>query len=664
MANIIKIKNKTTSGVPTALQMATKELVFNEVDNKLYYKKESDDSVIHINQNSGGTVTSIGISIGVSGSDINISGSPITTSGSITVNIPTASATNRGALSSSDWTTFNNKVGGSGAANKVTYWTSATNISYNNNFHWDNTNGRLGIGTASPTYQLTTTQDVLLNGIRAGKGNGSLSENTVFGANSGSSLTGNYNSFFGYNAGQNITTGQSNVGIGPGALQSGNGSWNIGIGYNALKVNTANNNVGIGVSALVNNTTGTKNVGIGSNSLASNIEGEQNIAIGTNALYNANSSYNVGIGVSAGYNITSGYQNMLIGTFAGLGLTTQNGNTAIGVSSMRYASGQFNLGIGNATLQNVSGSYNIAVGGLNALTTGANNVGIGVTVLNNMTTGSYNVAIGRNAGLDSNGSYNVFIGNDVGRQETGDSKLMIWNKSTLNEANDRDRAIIYGEMGSVPANQNLHLNAKVKVSEKPSAATTIAGYDASGYFANVTLGSGLSLSGGTLSASGGSGTVTSVAAATGTSGTDFNITGSPITTSGTLTFNIPTASASNRGALSSDDWTTFNSKISGTGSTGRVPFFDSSSSISSNSNFTYQGGTGTLTAPYIKATSSGGTATTVTGRDSNNIISNITIGSQLALSSGTLNTTGFSGTFKTGDAKIVTVVNGIITSVI
>lgn len=122
MANIIKIKNKTTSGAPTPVQMATKELVFNEVDNKLYYKKESDSSVIHINPNSGGTVTSVGINIGTSGTDINISGSPITTSGSITVNIPTASATNRGALSSSDWTTFNSKISGTGSTGRVPFF--------------------------------------------------------------------------------------------------------------------------------------------------------------------------------------------------------------------------------------------------------------------------------------------------------------------------------------------------------------------------------------------------------------------------------------------------------------------------------------------------------------------------------------------------------------
>jgi hypothetical protein len=46
--------------------------------------------------------------------------------------------------------------------------------------------------------------------------------------------------------------------------------------------------------------------------------------------------------------------------------------------------------------------------------------------------------------------------------------------------------------------------------------------------------------------------------ATGTSGTDFNISSS----TATHTFNLPTASATNRGALSSADWITFNGKAS------------------------------------------------------------------------------------------------------
>ena len=64
---------------------------------------------------------------------------------------------------------------------------------------------------------------------------------------------------------------------------------------------------------------------------------------------------------------------------------------------------------------------------------------------------------------------------------------------------------------------------------------------------------------------GGSGTVTSVAALTlGTSGTDLSSTVANSTTTPVITLNVPTASATNRGALSSADWTTFNNKGSGT----------------------------------------------------------------------------------------------------
>jgi hypothetical protein len=67
--------------------------------------------------------------------------------------------------------------------------------------------------------------------------------------------------------------------------------------------------------------------------------------------------------------------------------------------------------------------------------------------------------------------------------------------------------------------------------------------------------------------------------ATGTSGTDFGISSA----STTHTFNLPTASATNRGALSSGDWTTFNGKfntpsgttsqyVRGDGSLASLPF--------------------------------------------------------------------------------------------
>ncbi len=63
--------------------------------------------------------------------------------------------------------------------------------------------------------------------------------------------------------------------------------------------------------------------------------------------------------------------------------------------------------------------------------------------------------------------------------------------------------------------------------------------------------------------------------ATGTSGTDFNINSS----TSTHTFNLPTASGTNRGLLSSSDHTTFSNKIGGSGSASRIPYFATSSTI-------------------------------------------------------------------------------------
>jgi hypothetical protein len=115
---------------------------------------------------------------GTSGTDFGISSATDTH----TFNLPTASSINRGALSSADWTTFNNKVpasrtltingvafdlsadrswtvsggiSGSGASGQVAYWDGTTSQAGSNNLFWDNTNGRLGIGTNVPSADLS-----------------------------------------------------------------------------------------------------------------------------------------------------------------------------------------------------------------------------------------------------------------------------------------------------------------------------------------------------------------------------------------------------------------------------------------------------------------------------------------------------------------------------
>jgi len=116
---------------------------------------------------------------------------------------------------------------------------------------------------------------------------------------------------------------------------------------------------------------------------------------------------------------------------------------------------------------------------------------------------------------------------------------------------------------------------------------------------------------GTIALVGGSGvgTVTSVSALTiGTSGTDISSTVANSTTTPVITLNVPTASATNRGALSSADWTTFNNKqnaltnpVTGTGTTNYLPKFTGTSTIGNS--LVYDNGTtvfvNTTTAPGL-----------------------------------------------------------------
>jgi hypothetical protein len=86
------------------------------------------------------------------------------------------------------------------------------------------------------------------------------------------------------------------------------------------------------------------------------------------------------------------------------------------------------------------------------------------------------------------------------------------------------------------------------------------------------------------------GTVTSVGLSSATSGVTIGST--PITTSGTITLAIATASGSQQGLLSSADWTTFNNKqnaltnpVTGTGTTNYLPKFTGTSTIGNSQVF-------------------------------------------------------------------------------
>jgi hypothetical protein len=150
------------------------------------------------------------------------------------------------------------------------------------------------------------------------------------------------------------------------------------------------------------------------------------------------------------------------------------------------------------------------------------------------------------------------------------------------------------------------------------------GINVSGTYPNFTIANSAPSSGGT---------VTNVSALTiGTTGTDLSSTIATGTTTPVITLNVPTASATNRGVLSSANWTTFNTKgcsmggnLNGTTITVTTTYLGigatSSNTTETNRRTSVIGGTvtylylrtaGTMTGTMVVTLMKNGVATTMT----------------------------------------------------
>ena len=371
-------------------------------------------------------VTSISaLTLGTSGTDLSSTVANGSTTPVITLNIPTASATNRGALSSADWTTFNGKqntitlttTGTSGAA---TFASNTINIpNYGSTF-----SGYVPYKGATDSVNLGAF-DLTVNSLRVGRGGGGIASNTVIGngalfantTGANSTAIGNFALSKNVSAIQNTAIGSfalfenivgtSNTATGFQALRNNTGSGNTANGASALGENLAgNNNTAFGFGALRKNTTASANTAIGHNALFANIDGINNTAIGALALgSNTSGTLNTATGVSALTANTTGTSNTATGLFALGANTTGTTNTAMGQGALRF---------------NTVGSYNTAVG-YNAL----NLTNPAVTL-----TGS-NTALGYIAGsTNTTGINNTFIGNGaVGSSATVNNEITLGNSS-------------------------------------------------------------------------------------------------------------------------------------------------------------------------------------------------------------------------------------------
>jgi len=154
-----------TSGTDFAISSATATHTFNLPTASATNRgalSSADWTTFNNKTSNLGTVTSVGLSSATSG--VTIGSSPVTTSGTITLAIATASGSQNGLLSSTDWTTFNGKqnaltnpVTGTGTTNYLPKFTGSTTIG-NSLFTDNGTNaGYNNGGVAARTFIIQAT---------------------------------------------------------------------------------------------------------------------------------------------------------------------------------------------------------------------------------------------------------------------------------------------------------------------------------------------------------------------------------------------------------------------------------------------------------------------------------------------------------------------------
>ena len=214
---------------------------------------------------------------------INITGTaPAGTLTGTTLNstVVTSSLTSVGTIGTGTWqgTKIATGYGGTGltsfTANQIFYASSTSVVAQSTNLQFNGTT-------------LTLANDLLVNGITAGRGSGGISTNTVFGNNAfanATPATGTLNAAFGDLALASISSGAANNGIGHSAGSSiTSGNHNICVGYiTGNTITTGSGNVIIGSYSGVVITTGGYNTQLGYNTTPSSaaVTGEMIISSG------------------------------------------------------------------------------------------------------------------------------------------------------------------------------------------------------------------------------------------------------------------------------------------------------------------------------------------------------------------------------------------------
>ena len=253
---------------------------------------------------------------------------------------------------------------------------STGNISINNNqLYVQQTDGAVGIGTASPVASAlidmtSTTKGLLVPRMTKSQKNTIASPATGLLLYQTDDIRGFYysyggawkplkvvdsvNSFLGYRSGDLIAGGIFNTAIGNYTLQSlTTGDKNTAAGHNSLVSNTVGiENAAFGADAMNVNDSGNYNAALGNSSLTSNRNGNYNTGIGFSSLYFQSGDNNSALGFSAGDYTTGTAEGTFLGTLTQAGADLSN-VTAVGFNAI--VPGSNSVRIGNTAVTSIGG---------------------------------------------------------------------------------------------------------------------------------------------------------------------------------------------------------------------------------------------------------------------------------------------------------------------
>lgn len=401
---VLSTNNGTNSGTIS---------IGNGVNNSIIFTTNGVGSIyaaantLYVGKGSGGTVSSNGGVLTLTGSSVSISDPIIFGSNTATLGIGSL-AFNTDAFV----VDANNKRIGVGiasplAAVHVAGGLLATAYASNRIPFIDSASAGLFVDSANLTFT-SSSNTLSVYGVQVGRGGGNNASNTRVGASAlGNNSSGTNNTALGANALSSNLAVSNNTGVGYNALTGNSGNKCTGVGSGVLSGSSGNGNTALGYGAGSNINTGIDNIAVGNQPMAFGFTtGNYNVGIGTQALASLTTgSNNIGIGLSALNSTTTALQNIAIGSSAGQNRVSGYNNIALGAQALQS---QSTTGSGNDNI--AIGAYSLIVA-----STAGQNVAVGTDTLGYVTTGTTNVAVGYNAGhYIETGTNNLCIGYNSG----------------------------------------------------------------------------------------------------------------------------------------------------------------------------------------------------------------------------------------------------------